>query len=343
MLPDLLDQHNHGKKPAISFAIAINDYLNDRYPEGYMKPRPGRKPHPLNSTARVGQELAAYFGKAIMGDITARQIDEFYSQRFSAGQSKATIKRHQGILNAIFEFKDLMIPSYSKAKPKKKRGKSVRKKLEPGEIILLADCIEPRLRLFIILSFLCGARVSDILYLGVSSLPGARKLILEDTKNEDTRIVSLPAWIQDEVEDHFTKYNHLIQRHDGKHIFFTLKNLPYRAYEGNGGQITHAFNKAREAAAMEMDKIGDVVRANVMRQVTPHWARHTLANTLLDMKMDERSIMNAGAWRSPDPLRNNYLSDTRTIVDETINKMDYAAIKPQSIIGGSKKSDKSEG
>lgn len=342
-IPELISQYDNGKKPTIAWVVAIDQYLTDRYPDGCMKQREEGMPLPLNATARVGQELAAHFRNTLMGDTTADDINEYYLKRFAKGQSKATKRRHQVILDAIYKFKRVAIPDYDKAVPRVKRGQGVRKKLEMDEISLLIDCISPRLRLFLVLDFLIGGRVSELLYIGVSNLPGAAKLVFEKTKNDEARIIDLPEWVQVEVKAHFERNNALIQRYRGKRIFFTYKNQPYRDYEGHGGQIRAAFNVARKRAATILEEQGRLDRADVMRMVTPHWARHTFANTLLDLDVNERDIQITGNWKSVESLRNNYLSDRRDVVKETVKMMNFNANKPQQISRDHKNSGKSKG
>lgn len=322
-IPNILKEVEDGIRP-VAFSTAVVEWLTAKYPKGCIS-RPDRTPaggmKPTNADERVALELVKHFKKTLLGDVTPQQGNSYYKDRFCDGQSVDTIKRHQNTFRSIYSHHNIPCPALKWAKPKRKRGTSALIKLEPMEVSLLVRCYPERLQFLMWLYFVTGARVSELIYLKKEHFPGARRVLIPDTKSGESDVIDLPAWLQSIALHHLQ--SHTSPQH--KQAFLTERKQPYTVREGRGGQIRGVTDVARKNAAAELDEMGLSDRADVMRRFTPHWTRKTFANSLLDAEVSMADIMELGRWKSAQVLKDHYLAEKRLNAQSSRLKLPYGA------------------
>lgn len=114
--------------------------------------------------------------------------------------------------------------------------------LKPEEIIYVARQIPyEKLRLCVLVMFLSGLRVGEVVRLRPRHLEG-RKLIIEESKSEEPRPAFLPADLADELHAYIGK--HRIGKHDRIFPYGTqIQSLRYERYYTGGiqNQVTKHF------------------------------------------------------------------------------------------------------
>jgi integrase len=201
------------------------------------------------------------------------------------------------------------------AKPEHKQA--IDKHLMPDEVFLLIDCYAPHLQCLMALLFVTGARVSEILYLRREHFPECRRVVIPRTKNGQTRTLDLPIWVQEKLKRH-------LRTHARQEVFLTQHGKPYTKNRDWGGQFKTATRSARTRAAEALEKHHRHDRAEIMRRFTPHWTRHTFANSLIEEGVNVRDIQAAGGWKTSTVLEEVYLATPRNIASRAIKKLPYS-------------------
>lgn len=81
---------------------------------------------------------------------------------------------------------------------------------------------------------------------------------------------------------------------------------------------------ARNRCVKKLVAMGLHDRARVIAQATPHWFRHSFANTLRqDYRLDARTIAEAGMWESVSLVNETYVADVPAHVEDALRRMEF--------------------
>jgi len=245
----------------------------------------------------------------LLDKIDTRAINSFLKVRhLDHGHQASTIKRTWAPIRAVLsraqqklEWKGTIpAPDIPKAKPKGAAA-VIGKWLLPDEIELLIECAADHLKPLIAIQWNTGRRIGEFIWCSKSSPDyrdpngtglnmgkGREHIYLGCTKNGEPRIV----YLNDMAIDYLTTW--LETREDSfEALFLTQAGKPYkRPKKKRGGILKTGYKAAARRAAEVMEKEAEEIeqkghkqlaedlrdRANVMRQVSPHWARHNMTS-----------------------------------------------------------------
>ncbi len=170
------------------------------------------------------------------------------------------------------------------------------------------NCAPKHVRPFFAVLWNTGRRHSEILYVsrrfpdytdrngtGLNLEPGREHIYLGRTKNGKPRIVFLNDSAVAEIESWLES-----REDDFDALFLTHRLVPYkRTKKGRGGQTRTAWKITCAAAAKIIEEEWKLPeRAKVMRQATPHWARHNMTSHLLASGEDDERVRDFMGWSS---------------------------------------------
>ena len=314
----------HGKQPSVPLAVAADRYLQAR-------------PELGDGERRVIREITLQFGYDVLAEISDEAWHRFATARH-AGNARATMERW---LNSVVAFLNWCarkprrwlqsLPSFERdqkaRKPKHRRARRVAE-LTPDLILFLARHASPHLKGQIAAMWSTGARASSVLYgcrlCDYIAAPGREQITYHDTKNGEPVVAALHADAAALMRDYLDWRGNLQAREAP--LFVRPNGKPYST-KGKGkfgGQTKTAFrgmkrramatlaaNAVRQArqALQAGDKdaaaaaIADARQArSLIRQITPHWFRHTLATKMMSAGGDLRSTMEQGGWLSAESV-----------------------------------------
>lgn len=309
---ELLDQAIYGRPPRVLFAAIAAHYIKD------VEPGP--------ADLRNLEELIAAFGRRPLADIGRADIEGFYRSRF-INTKPQTRRRHENTLHALLGFavrKGYLptLPYWERTKVERSKGSGLMKRYLPGEGELLVDCAAPHLQPLFATLLVTGARVGQTIHLRkehFTLLPARGRVYFPETKNgnaysrplHDYAVDILARWVR--------------RRRDSyPEMFLTHKRTPFKRRVGCGGIVQHSFGTARDRCVRRLKTMGLHDRARVIAQATPHWFRHSFANTLRqDHRLDARAIAEAGMWESVSLVNDVYIGDVPAHVEEALKAMRF--------------------
>ncbi|WP_422366370.1 tyrosine-type recombinase/integrase [Pelagibius sp.] len=307
---ELLDQAVYGRPPPVLLATIAAHYIKA------VGPGP--------ADLRNLNELLDAFGKRPVAEISRGDIEAYYRSRFADAKPQ-TQRRHENTMHALLTFATKKghlpaTPYWERTKVPHKKGDSVMKRYLPGEGELLVDCAAPHLRPLFATLLVTGARVGQTIHLKKEHfvlVPGRGRIHFPETKNgnaytrplHDYAVNMLTEWLE-QRRDRFPE------------MFLTHRRTPFKPRIGGGGIIQHSFRTARDRCVARLQAMGLDDRARVIAQATPHWFRHSFANTLRqDHRLDARTIAEAGMWESVALVNDTYIADVPAHVEEAMKGM----------------------
>jgi integrase len=268
--------------------------------------------------------------------INEEDLEKYFEEHHEwKGNKHSTQKREASVYLAVMNFADekWAIGQFPKPKLVKsgKRSDPINKWLFIDEVGLFIRSAPQHLRVYVAGIFATGCRGGSILHLprhrpvpgknrgqGLRMERGNEQFHLGQTKGGVEEIRILPDWYADLLRIYL---NLRTDNHDA--LFLTDQGVPYTKPRRQGGfQTKTAWKTLREKVAKVIDRLArlkehqarklqgpawhDLIakarelrqRAEVVRTVTPHWARHTLASHAFMRGMSTEKVKRLGGWRT---------------------------------------------
>lgn len=328
---EVRDEVIHGVKPTQPLAIAARDYLN----------RP-RERHLSASDINAIKHVVREFGTRMLREIAEEEWDAFVRRRME-GRKSSTRERY---INTILAFLNWCakrprqwldeLPQFDRDRKARNPNTRARRRVSdvgPDLVLFMLAHAAPHLKAQMAVEWSTGARVSSILHgcrlCDVILAEGREQITFHNTKNGQPVTASLHPFAARAIADYLEVRGNLHDR-EGP-LFLTDEGKPYSP--GRGPQNKTAFNgmKRRAAQALrdagaeqarELRREGLVAEARavvaevreqafLLSQVTQHWFRHMLADTLLKNGADIRTVMEQGGWLDPKSV----MGYTRDVAD----------------------------
>jgi integrase/recombinase XerD len=256
--------------------VAIEDFLQ------YLKLELGLAQNSITAYRNDLNELARFFPKSQAIALTPSDMNGFFGHLASKGRKPATLARKLSAARRFFEYlreSGVITDNPTKAyrAPKLARYHPDYLSVDEIELILKACDQDPKLaerdRAMVELLYGCGLRISELLGLTVASIEFEARFLKVIGKGNKQRLVPLGEYAKVAVENYLDTPARRRFTAEGTRTLFVNRL---------GGQLS------RVGAWKTIKKL--VLRAGIIKPVTPHTFRHSFATHLLAGGADLRVV-----------------------------------------------------
>jgi integrase len=229
---------------------------------------------------RFLKPLIIHFRGRRVSDITEAEIERAGRALYPKAQPSTRHRQAVTPARAVLNY-------YAGKRPRPRQDNPRTRWLTPEEAESLIAACKPRLRRVVVVLLGTGLRMGELLALQVRDISQGSGEALIAAERDGASKTGHPRWI---VPPERAWQALLDGLPETGAAFRTPKGNPYRLYENGGGQMSFAFNAARERAGLGQD-------------VTPHVLRHTWATWFYAATGDTLRLEARGGWRSPAMVR----------------------------------------
>lgn len=227
----------------------------------------------MNATGntRFMTKLIEYFGSSILlSDITVDRIEAAAAELYPDAAPSTVQRQCRTPINAVLNHA-------AGKRPQERHDNQRTRWLTPAEAMALLDACDPRTRQVVAFLLGTGCRTGNAFLMERHDLHmQSREVWFPGSKNGDAYMGRFCEAARLELLAYGLP--------DKGAVFLTPKGKPYTIREDGGGQMSEAFNKARDLAGLGPD-------------VVPHTLRHTWATWFYAETKDFGGLMDRGCWR----------------------------------------------